>query len=44
MGLRQIQRIENGENNTGIYHLYLISKVLEISIHDLFTFDQIMDY
>jgi|688.fasta_scaffold01829_12 transcriptional regulator with XRE-family HTH domain len=36
MDYSQISRIERGKINTSVYHIYLITNVLKVSIHDVF--------
>jgi transcriptional regulator with XRE-family HTH domain len=36
MDYSQISRIERGKINTSFYHIYLITSVLKISLHDVF--------
>jgi transcriptional regulator with XRE-family HTH domain len=33
--VRLIQRIENGEHNTGVWHLAIIAKILEVDLSEL---------
>jgi HTH-type transcriptional regulator, competence development regulator len=36
MDVRQIKRIENGESTTSIVNAYLIAKVLDVDLNELF--------
>ncbi|MFL5729760.1 MAG: helix-turn-helix domain-containing protein [Cytophagaceae bacterium] len=36
--IRQLRRIENGEGNTSLTTIYLLTEALQVNIEDLFNF------